>query len=62
MRVLEINPAHPVFDVLKDAQAAGDSAKVATYAGLLYNQALLMEGMPVDDPIAFAQEIAKLMV
>lgn len=61
-RVLELNPAHQVFGVLKDAQAAGDSGKIATYADLLYNQALLMEGMPVEDPIAFAQAIAKLMV
>ena len=61
-RVLELNPAHPVFEVLKDAQAAGDSEKISSYADLLYNQALLMEGIPVEDPIAFAQEIAKLMV
>ena len=31
------------------------------YADLLYNQALLVEGMPIDDPVAFAQNVAKLM-
>ena len=60
-RVLEINAAHPVFETLKAAQDAGDSDKVKSYASLLYNQALLVEGMPLEDPVAFANEIASLM-
>ena len=55
-RVLEINAAHPVFATLKAAQEAGDAEKVKTYASLLYNQALLVEGMPLEDPVAFAME------
>lgn len=60
-RVLEINAKHPVFEVLKAAQAAGDADKVKDYTDLLYNQALLVEGLPIDDPVAFAQEVCKLM-
>ena len=60
-RVLELNAKHPVFDTLKAAHEAGDADKVRLYADLLYNQALLIEGMPIDDPVAFAQRIADLM-
>ena len=60
-RVLEVNAQHPIFATLKAAQEAGDADKVASYASLLYNQALLVEGMPLEDPVAFANEIAKLM-
>lgn len=59
--VLEMNAKHPVFDVLKAAQDAGDTEKVKTYTGLLYDQAMLVEGLPIDDPLAFAQEVSKLM-
>ena len=60
-RVLEINAAHPVFATLKAAQEVGDAEKVKTYASLLYNQALLVEGMPLEDPVAFANAVASLM-
>ena len=60
-RVLEVNAQHPIFATLKAAQESGDADKVASYASLLYNQALLVEGMPLEDPVAFANEIAKLM-
>ena len=60
-RVLEVNAKHPVFEVLKEAQASGDADKVKLYADLLYNQALLVEGMPIEDPVAFANAVAKLM-
>ena len=60
-RVLEINAVHPVFATLKAAQEAGDAEKVKTYASLLYNQALLVEGMPLEDPVAFANAVASLM-
>ena len=53
--------AHPVFATLKAAQEAGDAEKVKTYASLLYNQALLVEGMPLEDPVAFANAVALLM-
>ena len=59
--VLELNDKHPVFGVLKAAHAAGDDDKVKSYAGILYDQAMLMEGLPIDDPIAFAQAVTALM-
>ena len=60
-RVLEVNAAHPVFAKLQAAQQAGDKEKLALYTSLLYDQALLTEGLPVADPVAFAQNVCKLM-
>ncbi len=60
--VLEVNDKHPIFEVLKSANEAGDSDKVKDYTKILYNQALLVEGLPVDDPLEFAQQVSKLMV
>lgn len=59
--VLEVNAKHPVFDTLKAAQAAGDAEKVAMYTRILFDQAMLVEGLPIDDPLAFAQSVAELM-
>ncbi|WP_102377857.1 molecular chaperone HtpG [Raoultibacter timonensis] len=61
-RVLEVNAEHPIFETLKAAQDAGDADKVRLYTDILYNQALLVEGMPIDDPVGYAQAVAKLMV
>ena len=60
-KVLELNPNHPVFEALKAAKAAGDSDKVAKYAELLYDQALLIEGLPLEDPVAYARMVCELM-
>ena len=60
-RVLELNAKHPVFDKLKAAQESGDKEKLSLYAGLLYDQALLVEGMLPDDPVAFASHVCELM-
>ncbi len=60
-RVLEVNAAHPVFAKLQAAQEAGDTDKLGLYTSLLYDQALLTEGLPVADPVAFAQNVCKLM-
>ncbi|MDP3446630.1 MAG: molecular chaperone HtpG [Eubacteriales bacterium] len=59
-RVLEINPAHPVFAIL--AKLGADDARVEKYASLLYDQALLIEGLPIEDPVAFSNAICELMV
>ena len=50
-----------MFEVLKEAQAGGDADKVKLYADILYNQALIVEGMPIDDPVAYANAVTKLM-
>ncbi len=60
-RVLELNAKHPVFDTLKAAQEAGDAEKVKLYTDILYNQALIVEGMPIADPVAYANAVTKLM-
>ena len=59
-RVLEINAEHPVFQALAKAYAA-DSEQIGRYASLLYDQALLMAGMTIEDPVAFSNAICELM-
>jgi molecular chaperone HtpG len=58
-KVLEINPSHSVYDALKAAEA--DQEKLALFTKLLYNQALLIEGLPINDPVEFTNDICKLM-
>ena len=60
-RVLLLNAQHSAFETLKTAFAEGDKKKLRLYTDLLYNQALLVEGLPVEAPITFAEEICKLM-
>ena len=60
-KVLELTVNHPVFAVLKAAQEAGDADKVRKYSALLYAQAQLIEGLPVDDPAAYAEAVCSLM-
>lgn len=60
-RVLELNGDHPVYASLTAAFEAGDTDKLAQYAKLLYDQACLMEGLSVDDPVAFSEAVCKLM-
>lgn len=60
-KVLELNPAHPVFAALKAAHEVGDTEKVGQYAELLYDQALLIAGLPIEDPVAYAQLVCGLM-
>ena len=60
-RILEINPNHPIFNALQVLYAK-DKSKVNDYADLLYNQALLIEGFEIEDPIEFSNKICSLMV
>lgn len=59
-KALEINPNHPIFEKLKDLYA-NDKDKLKDYAKLLYNQALLIEGMSIDNPVEFANLVCELM-
>lgn len=59
-KALEINPNHPIFEKLKDLYA-NDKDKLKDYAKLLYDQALLIEGMPIDNPVEFANLVCELM-
>ncbi|MCA1293811.1 molecular chaperone HtpG [Paenibacillus sp. alder61] len=60
-KVLEINVGHEVFHSLKDAFEQ-DKEKLGLYTNLLYNQARLIEGLPVEDPVEFTNNICKVMV
>lgn len=60
-RVLEINASHPIFEKLTKLHAE-DQEKLKTYAQLLYTQAELIEGMPVEDPVAFSNAVCELML
>ena len=60
-KILELNPGHPVFAALKAAHEAGDADKVSSYAELLYDQAMLIAGLPIEDPVAYAQLVCGLM-
>ena len=59
-KALEINPNHPIFEKLKDLYA-NDEDKLKDYAKLLYDQALLIEGMSIDNPVEFANLVCDLM-
>ena len=61
-RVLELNADSAPFAALKKALDAGDKDTVSKYSTLLYDQALLMAGLPLEDPAGFAQMVASLMV
>jgi len=60
-KVLELNGNHPVFAALTNAFAADDKEKARQYTDLLYNQALLIEGLSIEDPVAFSNAICALM-
>jgi molecular chaperone HtpG len=61
-RILELNPTHEVFTVLKNLYEQDPaSASFKDYCELLYGQALLMEGLTLEDPISFAGKVASLM-
>lgn len=59
-KVLEVNTNHEVFNSLKDALRE-DKEKFNLYTKLLYNQALLVEGLSIEDPVDFTNDICKLM-
>lgn len=60
-RVLEINVHHEVFQSLKNALET-DKDKLTLYTNLLYNQAMLIEGLPIQDPVEFTNDICKIMI
>ena len=61
-RVLEVNASHPVFAAMRKLYAdEGGRDRLKQYASLLYSQALLIEGMSIDDPVAFSNAICDLM-
>ena len=62
-RVLELNPEHSVFDALNKIKSEdADGKKLEVYANLLYDQALLISGLQIDDPVEFSKSICQLIV
>jgi molecular chaperone HtpG len=61
-RILEINPGHPVVEVMQSIfDKQPDSDQIADYTELLYDQALLTAQLPVEDPLRFTRRISDLM-
>lgn len=60
-RILEINASHKVLPAVAETFKT-DKERVKMYADILYNQALLIEGLPVEDPVAFGNAICELIV
>lgn len=59
-KVLELNASHKAFAALKDAYKT-DQEKACNYVQLLYNQALLIAGLPIEDPVAYCDLVCALM-
>ncbi len=59
-KILEINTNHDVFKSLKEV-FENDEEKFKIYTDLLYNQALLIEGLPINDPVEFSNNMCKIM-
>lgn len=60
-RILEINPSHDLFKSIQ-AIYEKDASKIEDYASILYHQALLIEGLPIDDASGFVEKLTKLMI
>lgn len=59
-KILEININHDVFKSIQNAFEK-DKEKLTLYTNLLYNQALLIEGLPINDPVEFTNDMCKIM-
>ena len=59
-RILELNVEHPAFQALESAVEA-DPEKARKYASLLYSQALLIAGLPLEDPSGYTDLVCELM-
>ena len=58
-RILEINVDHPAFLTFETARAA-EPEKAKKYAQILYNQACLIAGLPIDDPSTYTDLLCSL--
>ena len=59
-RVLEINGEHPIFQRLQELYQS-DKERLKLYAEILYDQALLLEGISLEDPSDFSQKLCQLL-
>ena len=61
IRILEINPNHDIFKTLQKVYNNNKEA-LSNYADLLYTQALLIEGFPIEDPVAYTNKVCQMMI
>ena len=61
-RILEVNPSHPLIETIQAKHDADGMDAVRDQIELLYDQALVLEGTPLDDPASFAQRMTALML
>ena len=59
-KILEINESHSIYKTLQELYVK-DKEKLKLYTYVLYNQALLIEGLDIEDPVEFSNKICKLM-
>ena len=59
-KILEINPNHDIFKVLQKVYDR-EPEKIDEYTDILYQQAMLIEGFKLEDPVAFSNKICELM-
>lgn len=59
-KILEINTKHEIFQTLKDSFTKDDQ-KIEQYTNILYNQALLIEGLPIEDPLSYTNDVWEVM-
>ena len=60
-KVLELNPNQPVFQSLVGAYNSEDTQKLRVYTALLYDQAMLIGGLNIEDPVTFTNHVCELM-
>ena len=58
-RILEVNVDHPAFLAFETARIV-EPEKAKKYAQILYNQACLIAGLPIDDPSAYTDLLCSL--
>lgn len=60
-RILEINADHPLFEAISRISKQSPE-KIDNYAKVLYNQALLIEGLTIENPLEFSLQLSALMI
>lgn len=60
-RILEINPGNPIWAYLRSEYATGDKERVKDIAGILYDQACLIEGFAIKDPLEYSRKVTELL-
>ena len=60
-KILEINPDHAIFGKLQEIYR-DHPEQIGDYADVLFQQALLIQGLPIEDPVAYTKKITELMI